>query len=745
MLMKTPVIIQFAAAGILSFLLSAEPLKASTGNVAIQSQSGVTAALNPETGSYKIGFRRPGWDFEGTLGRALERVTTGRGIDRIGAYDEIDFSSGTSDPFAGTIRIYDAKPAVLFSLTNLRTADSMSVDFPRFTVFPRNLHHFSYQDKPFAPCTFALVRASTPWLLFDDSLNAAILSPANHFFVSVMEGNGVDEIASGMRTHLSGLPAHFTHRTLMAFGRGINRTWDTWGRALTDLSGKSRPSNEADPILRYLGYWTDNGANYYYNYDTTLGYEGTLEKVISRFHEEGIPVRYLQLDSWWYRKSFTGPDGRRGSKMNPRLPSGEWNRFGGTMIYRADTSLFPEGLESFQRKVAVPLATHARWIDPASPYHKDYDISGYAVVDPRWWKATMSYLSSADVICYEQDWLNVISEHSGFDDKPGVGSEFTNEMAAAAKKAGLDMQYCMALPSFFLQGSHFDNLTSIRVSDDRFERPRWSWFLYTSRLASAVGIWPWTDVFMSDERNNLLLSTLSGGPVGIGDKMGMENPGNIKEAVRTDGVIVKPDAPIVPADQMYVAEANGITTPMVAWTYTDHGPIRTVYVFAFSCNEKAGRVNIKPSAFGMRGNVVVYDTRGGAAMEINADRSAELSLGEHGTGYYVIAPVEESGIAFFGDKEQFVCDGRNRIPSLEECPGGLSAVVTFAVREKSVRLFGYSPYRPHEYAVSGKITRTKYDSATHLFELTVSPASAVKLQMPGGEEIRQAVVRITNR
>ncbi len=745
MQMKTHCMIQFAAAGMLALLLSAGPLTASTGNVVIHSHSGITATMNPETGSYKLAFQESGWNFEGTLGGSLESVSTGRGIDRIGEYDEINFSSGTADLFAGVIRIYDAGPVVLFSLTNQREADSMAVDFPRFTAFPRNLHHFSYEDEVFAPHAFALARASTPWLLFDDSLNAVILSPANHFFVSVMKGNGSDEIASGLSMHLSNLPARFTHRTLMVFGRGINRTWDTWGRALTDLSGRCRPSNEADPTLRYLGYWTDNGATYYYNYDTTLGYEGTLEKVISRFHKEGIPIRYLQLDSWWYRKSFNGPNGEKGTKMNPELPAGEWNRFGGTMIYRADASLFPEGLASFQRKTGMPLATHGRWIDPASPYHKNYTISGFAVVDPRWWKATMSYLSSADVICYEQDWLNVISEHSGFKDKLRVGSEFTNAMANAAKEGGLDMQYCMALPSFFLQGSRYDNLTSIRVSGDRFERSKWTWFLYTSRLASAVGIWPWTDVFMSDERNNLLLSTLSAGPVGIGDKIGREDPKNILEAVRPDGVIVKPDAPIVPADQMYTAEANGIKTPMVAWTYTDHGPIRTVYVFAFSRNEKTGRVNITPSAFGLRGNVVVYDTRSGAALQEKADRSAKLSLGEHGTCYYVIAPLEGSGIAFFGDKDQFVCDGRNRVASLEACPGGLSAVVTFALGERSVRLFGYSQHRPHEYAVSGRITHTHYNSATHLFELTVSPAGTVKLQMPGGEEIRQAIVHITNR
>lgn len=48
---------------------------------------------------------------------------------------------------------------------------------------------------------------------------------------------------------------------------------------------------------QYFGYWTDNGAAYYYRFDPKLGYAGTLKAVIKRYREGKIPVRYLQLDS----------------------------------------------------------------------------------------------------------------------------------------------------------------------------------------------------------------------------------------------------------------------------------------------------------------------------------------------------------------------------------------------------------------------------------------------------------------
>ena len=75
----------------------------------------------------------------------------------------------------------------------------------------------------------------------------------------------------------------------LVIGQGINSTLSTWGHAMTDLQGKTWPANDADATLNYLGYWTDHGAAYYYTYDTSLGYTGTLLAVKNSFSNEGIP------------------------------------------------------------------------------------------------------------------------------------------------------------------------------------------------------------------------------------------------------------------------------------------------------------------------------------------------------------------------------------------------------------------------------------------------------------------------
>ena len=121
-------------------------------------------------------------------------------------------------------------------------------------------------------------------------------------------------------------------------------------------------------------------------------------------------------------------------------------------------------------------------------------------MDPRWWDDRAQYLKDSGVITYEQDWLSETYFHSPeMASTLDAGPAYTDNMARATKQRGQTLQYCMPLPQFFLQGSHYDNLTTIRTSDDRFERGKWNDFLYTSLLADAMHIRPFTDVFMSTE------------------------------------------------------------------------------------------------------------------------------------------------------------------------------------------------------------------------------------------------------
>jgi hypothetical protein len=718
----------------------------------IEGARGIVAAIDQESGRYQVRSRELNWTFSGKLGGSASNVSIKNGRDRLGAYRELRFSWRRQVPLDGSIRTYVSRPVVLFGISLKEPgSDASAIRFPRFTEFPKDLHHFSYKNEVFAPRSFALEETATPWLLFDDRMHAVVLSPAANYMIASMRGDGITEIASGLNEGVSDLPADFTHKTLMAFDVGVNAAWDGWGTALTDLQGKNRPSNDADIGLRYLGYWTDAGAAYWYNYEPGLGYAGTLETLVQRYRDEGIPLRYLQLDSWWYSKTLRGPGGESLKPRNPDLPAEEWNRYGGLLKYEAHPTVFPGGLAAFQKKVGLPLITHNRWIDPESPYHQHYDISGMAAVDPKFWKEIMGYTSAANVVTYEQDWLNVIYKYSpALGTTPTAGDAFTDGMARAAQEKGMSLQYCMALPRHFLQGARYANLTTIRTSGDRFTRPKWDAFLYASRLATALGIWPWADVFMSTEPDNVLIATLSGGMVGNGDKIGAENKDNLLRAVRLDGVIVKPDTPLLPIDAMYASDASAMLAadgssspqPMIASAHTDHGGLRTAYVFAYSRGAEDVKAAFTPAQAGIRHDVYLYDAQARTARRLAASESFTFDLAPNGTAYFVLAPVSSAGVALFGDDGKFVPDGRKRIPSIVEARNRLTVTVTFAPQEKTVRLFGYAMRRPMITAQTGSADQVTYDQETGRFDFLVSPSRERVNKGPGGDPVQQAIVSI---
>ncbi len=728
----------------LSVTLTFAALSAHAASQSVVGPSGLVAAIELQSGRYEVRSEQANWTFAGRLGSAASDVVTKDGRDGLGAFRELSFRWRDRVALRGSIRAYVDRSVLLFSVTlDEPVSNGAVLRFPRFTEVPRSLHHFSYGNDAFAPASFKLEENGTPWLLYDENAHAAVLSPATNFMIATMRGNGRTEITSGLNKSVAALPAGFTHTTLIAVGAGVNATWDAWGNALTALAGAPRPGNDADTGLRYLGYWTDNGAQYYYDYDRQLGYAATLQALVRRYRDEGIPIRYLQLDSWWYYKSLTDPTGKTGRPKNPELPAGEWNRYGGLLKYEAHPALFPDGLAAFQKRVGLPLIVHNRWVDPASPYHERYRISGIAAVDPAWWREIVGYLASANVVTYEQDWLNVMYEHSPeLAASLGTGNAFTDGMAKAAREKGLTLQYSMALPRHFLEGARYDNLTSIRVSGDRFGRDKWDAFLYASRLASALGIWPWTDVFMSGETDNLLLATLSAGMVGIGDRIGSEDLRSLLHAVRLDGVIVKPDTPLVPLDAMYTARPGA---PMVAAAHSAHGALRSSYVFCYTRSPRASRVSFTPAAAGVLQDAYVYDTRERTARRLGTKDPFELMLAAGGSAYFVVIPVARAGLALFGDADRFVPDGRKRIAALEDSTERLTATVIFSPQEKSLRLFGYAPQPPSVTAKTGAVGEVSFDRPTGRFEFELSPGREPHAEQPGHDPVLEASISLELR
>jgi len=672
----------------------------SCSTTAVPSPSGINASLD-SCGGYQISVPSFAWSFGGNLGQTPSNILVNTGTDDVGTYSEIDFDYSQGGQRTGGIRVYQNELTVLFKIDYVQAANNSS-PFPTLTTYPQKFQHLAYQGT-FGLFTFSSLASDSPWVFFDSRGNTFVLSPASDFMVaSTKQGTG-GSISSGISSQITSLPAGFSHQTLLVMGKGINSTYETWGQAMTKLQAKVRPANDADPSLKYLGYWTDHGAAYYYKFDSTKGsYEQTLLAVRDHFAQQGLKLGYMQLDSWFY----------------PKGAMADWqDKSGGIYEYVAASALFLDGLKSFQRQLGVPLITHARWIDPSSPYHQTYKMSGKVIIDPLYWSNIGSYLHDAGGNVYEQDWLATETQANFNLTDPKA---FMDDMAAGMSAQGLNMQYCMPLPRHYLQSSLYSNITTIRTSNDIFQQSNWDQFLYGSQLAGALGVWPWSDVFMSTQNNNLLFSTLSAGPVGVGDPIGALNANNLLLAVRVDGIIVKPDMPLVPLDQTIINDSAGLTHPMVASTSTNFGAITAHYVAGYNRTSDL-KLAFSPSALRMTQPAYIYNyfTKAGKIVPPQDTFSDTIA---NGIAYYIVMPVGPSGMAFLGDTGHYVSLGQKRITALTD-NGTITASIAFASAESARSVFGYSPSKPAITATHGSVGTVNYTSSTGLFNVSVMPGS----------------------
>ena len=326
-------------------------------------------------------------------------------------------------------------------------------------------------------------------------------------------------------------------------------------------------------------------------------------------------------------------------------------------------------------------------------------MSGNVSIDPQYWKDYASYLAGSGVEILEQDWLSgpAITDFNLTDP-----DAFLDNMASAMQDAGLKIVYCMPLWTHILQSSKYDNVVAARVSNDAFSRGRWDELIFNSRIASAVGLWPFADAFTSKNVKDVLLATLTAGPIGSGDALGSTIGPTLSRALRGDGVIVKPDVPIAPTDSTFVGLSLSQVAPVVAFTHTDHAALRTAYVFAYDRVQGAqSPVSFSPHSLGVAAPAYVLDYFHKTGFLVEPGQSFNGSVDYNGS-YFVVAPVGTSGIAFLGDAGKFVSCGKKRIEQISD-DGVLRVFIRFAAGERRVALRLYSPFQPVAAAETGRM------------------------------------------
>ena len=147
-----------------------------------------------------------------------------------------------------------------------------------------------------------------------------------------------------------------------------------------------------------------------------------------------------------------------------------------------------------------------------------------------------------------------------------------------------------------------------------------------------------------------------------------------------------------------------------------------------------------PASLGITGTVYVFRASDKAGKKQDAADPYIDTLADPDWAQYVVAPVGRSGIAFLGDANMIVGTGRQRIPTVQDAPGRLTATVAFAPAETTVTLHGYAASAPSVSVTDGQAQPVSYDAASGHFTVTISPSTNTNPQTVNGDPVRLVAV-----
>lgn len=523
---------------------------------------------------------------------------------------------------------------------------------------------------------------------------------------------GAEPVRAGWHGDLARVPAGFATEMMLLAASGPREALDAWGAILMRRAGTRRPPRHADPFLAHLSYWTDNGAVYYYRPEPDHTIEETLSRVARELPASGIPIRALQLDSWFYPHETLRAVSAEGTEVVPPT---------GMMRWEPREDLFPRGFGDLRRITnGLPLAFHSRHFSAKSPYFDDepaWRDGAYAhPCDPDWTDRFMASVAAWNGATYEQDWLvESFLGVRGLREEPGRARAWQEGMDRSAARHGITLQWCMGTPADWAQTVTLSRVTSVRTSGDYrylFDNGlNWVWFLHGNAFARALGLAPYKDVFLSHGETGYahgerwaeaesMLSALSTGPVGLGDRLGFSDRELVLRTCREDGVLVKPDVPLAAIDRCFRANAFLSHEPLLGECFSQHRAGRVVYAVAMNASraKQPMDVTLPLAELGVPScehGVVVWDARARTLRRASVSDALACRLDWQEFSLQVITPVLRREVALVGDASKWACAGDHRIGRFDATDDGMAFDV-LGVREERVLLLAWSARPPRE-------------------------------------------------
>ncbi|MFX1304322.1 MAG: hypothetical protein ACFE9X_13285 [Promethearchaeota archaeon] len=690
----------------------------------------------------------------------LFSINESHGDDNLGTFKSINIQYRLEDEeryLNTSIKQYYDQNFLIFELSipiGLESTASgkyseLITSFPSFINKSPNTNIFTFRNTIFCPPSRTIDTTSAPVILYDEDLNCIIISPLDGFLNTVISEDKNKRISCGIQGGIKKLPQGFSQKFILLFSKGINQSMEHLGDILLKYHNSKRKSLYANIVTSHLGFWTDNGAYYYYKPEKGMNYEDTMVAIKDYFEENTIPIGYYNFDSWWYlkhtRKFLT-------SILKPLIRLMGGGLFGNTIRWEVDPKHFSTDLKTFYReRFKKPITAHNRRWDARSPYVEKFEFKIYknhaVPLKKEFWDWLMAHAKESGIEVYEQDWMkNQIVSMPILRKNFNAQEEWLNSMATAAREKGIDVFYCMQTPGVLLHSIKHSNVNIARCSGDYNHRWPLSYrFIHSTQtniLFHAIGINSHPDVFRSRTMENVkfrpfgerfpdfncLYQILNAGVVAPGDKKENINWPLLQKTCRNDGLLLKPDKLLTANDLMFRKHRKYY----ICDTYSKIDNLTWRYILISNIWPKKVKetyFTLKELGFD-RNEYIVYDYLSGGLNRIKSDNYIEIGkLQKYGYKYYILCPITLNNMALIGCPDKFVTCSKKLFTNVNSTKDSLSISVE-NIEGAMVNLLIYSENRPSSIQVDKNIIDSwNYKESSQIIILNLKFETAGKKEI----------------
>lgn len=531
-------------------------------------------------------------------------------------------------------------------------------NIPELEHLMANYRHKPWWCRPFFSSRIQELPPLTQSLLWQDGTKqyGQFLPLCDQEFRSDICGD-----SQGMAVQLSSFVGGLDQVDAVSFVLGVGE--DPYGliaemtktaAAFGNVAAVPREEKEYPALMDYLGWCTWDA--FYHE----VNEQGILEKA-NEFEKYGLPVQWVMIDDGW-----------------SQVQEGKLSSFD------ANAEKFPGGLkatvDALKSRYGIrwlgvwhTIAGYWGGIDPDSEIGRRYadaltqTNSGKlvpAVEEARgfgFWNAWHAYLKRQGIDFVKVDSQSAVNHFHALHRSVGEAARGAHDglEASAALHFDSSMINCMGMASENIWQRAKSAVS--RNSDDFVPQDKGSFRehalqnAYNSFYHGELywGDWDMYWTVNHDDRVNMVLRAVSGGPIYISDAVGKTNPDLILPLVYQDGRILRCDQPGRPTPDCLLTDPSKSERPLKIWN-TSHG---SGLVAAFNVNAEENGVEgsiSRKDVPGMSGDaLVLYDVLGRRAAFLQEDEVEAVTLQPNECALYQLTPLQE-GITVIGLVDKLV-------------------------------------------------------------------------------------------